>query len=239
MRTTVGPLPPAVYWRRRLVVLGAVLLGVIILAFACSGGDDPAKPNGSGVVFSVGPPAAPTAAASGARSADPSAPTGGKPGVPAATDVAAGPAGAAPNTPAVAEGMCSDAEVTLIPVPGVTATQSGQSIDLHLRIKNVSNRTCARDVGADAQEIYVKQGARKIWSSDVCGLQRGSDVKELQPGQERSYLATWNGHESSQCHAGTAVGPIAPAGEYEIVGRLGVKMSHPVKLTITSAGGGS
>src|SRR5690242_7217123 len=39
MRSTVGPLPPAVYWRRRAVVLGAVLLGIIVLFVSCSGND--------------------------------------------------------------------------------------------------------------------------------------------------------------------------------------------------------
>ena len=37
MRTTVGPLPPAVYWRRRAVVLGALLLAAVLLFVACGG----------------------------------------------------------------------------------------------------------------------------------------------------------------------------------------------------------
>ncbi|MGC1213053.1 MAG: hypothetical protein WA890_17525, partial [Micromonospora sp.] len=37
MRLTVGPLPPAVYWRRRAVVLGAGLLFLIVLLYSCSG----------------------------------------------------------------------------------------------------------------------------------------------------------------------------------------------------------
>src|SRR6266542_3459450 len=46
MRTTVGPLPPAVYWRRRAVVLGALLLVVILLFVSCSGGGDNKDSNG-------------------------------------------------------------------------------------------------------------------------------------------------------------------------------------------------
>ncbi|MFY1634646.1 hypothetical protein ACN27F_15440 [Solwaraspora sp. WMMB335] len=37
MRLTVGPLPPAIYWRRRAVVLGAVLLLVFIVVYSCVG----------------------------------------------------------------------------------------------------------------------------------------------------------------------------------------------------------
>ena len=39
MRLTVGPLPPAVYWRRRAVVLGAGLLFLIVLLYSCTGTD--------------------------------------------------------------------------------------------------------------------------------------------------------------------------------------------------------
>src|SRR5215218_4491135 len=48
MRSTVGPLPSAVYWRRRAVVLGALLLGVIVLFVSCSGGDDKGSDRGPG-----------------------------------------------------------------------------------------------------------------------------------------------------------------------------------------------
>jgi hypothetical protein len=40
MRSTVGPLPPAVYWRRRALVLGVLLLIVIALFVSCGGEDD-------------------------------------------------------------------------------------------------------------------------------------------------------------------------------------------------------
>ena len=35
MRLTVGPLPPAVYWRRRALVLGVALLVVFLIVQAC------------------------------------------------------------------------------------------------------------------------------------------------------------------------------------------------------------
>ena len=43
MRLTVGPLSPSVYWRRRAVVLGVVLVVFAVIAYSCSGDDDPAK----------------------------------------------------------------------------------------------------------------------------------------------------------------------------------------------------
>ena len=43
MRLTVGPLPAAVYWRRRAVVVGAILLFLIVMMYSC------ANPGESGV----------------------------------------------------------------------------------------------------------------------------------------------------------------------------------------------
>ena len=40
--------------------------------------------------------------------------------------------------------------------------QRGAVVDLQLKIKNMSDRTCSRNVGADLQEIFIKSGAEKI-----------------------------------------------------------------------------
>ena len=37
MRLTVGPLPAAVYWRRRAVVLVGLAILVLIVSYACGG----------------------------------------------------------------------------------------------------------------------------------------------------------------------------------------------------------
>src|ERR1044072_3056856 len=60
MRTTVSPLPSAVYWRRRAVVLGAVLLGIIVLFVSCSGDDknDKRDPGAQSSQPGAPPPAA-------------------------------------------------------------------------------------------------------------------------------------------------------------------------------------
>lgn len=232
MRATVGPLPPAVYWRRRLVVLGAVGLVVLVVALSCSGGDDRSTSSGGAGKATPAPSAQRTVPPSDGPSFLPSAPVGGGgPKSVAATDVPAGPAATGAVVP---EGTCADPEIQLVPVPSATTVKRGQSIDLRLKIKNVSARACSRDVGADLQEIYIRQGARKVWSSDVCGLARGSDVRELPPDGEREYLATWNGHDSTRCVGGTAVGAVPEPGEYEVVGRLGGKLSDPVRLSLTA-----
>ena len=51
MRLTVGPLPSAVYWRRRAIVLGVAVVLVFLIVQSCSGGEG--KSNGGGVPASA------------------------------------------------------------------------------------------------------------------------------------------------------------------------------------------
>ncbi|MFC6015437.1 hypothetical protein ACFP2T_04395 [Plantactinospora solaniradicis] len=246
MRLTVGPLPPAVYWRRRAVVLGAGLLFLIVLLYSCLGPggetDNTGKGAGSGQSTGPTPLLTPEVDASQsdapetgapvdpASSADPSgAPDGGGDDPP--VEPAGG--GQVPAAPPPVENECTDAEMSVIPVPSQTSAQRGETIELRIKIKNVSGRTCNRDVGADLQELYIKLGARKVWSSDGCATVRSNDVRPFPPNHENTYMVPWNGRESSKCGNGVAAGPYPSAGTYQLFGRLGDKHSDPVRLTIT------
>jgi hypothetical protein len=234
MRLTVGPLPPAVYWRRRAIVLGAAVVVIFLIVQSCSGGD--ANSVGSGNHPSTTAPAAePTAPVTVLRpQVDPpeqsepeqTDPTGDAP----ATNPAPPTNAAAPPPPDA--GACTDAEMLITPMPEVTTAQRGSTIGIRLRIKNTGKRTCSRDVGADQQEVYIKKGAAKVWSSDTCGQVKGSDVLPFTPNFEREYRVEWNGHDVSRCAANLADGPIPPAGDYQVFGRLAAKTSDPVKLTL-------
>ncbi|HEY0696927.1 MAG TPA: hypothetical protein VGD43_03865 [Micromonospora sp.] len=234
MRLTVGPLPSAVYWRRRAVVLGAGLLFVIVLLYSCSGSGDPKS--GTQASKSSSPPAAGPSVDPTPTDVLPTESASAETGLPPAGEPAPGSSSSGPVTvtPAAgpADGSCADAEISVIPVPAPTSVRQGAAVDLRLKIKNISNRTCSRDVGADLQEIYIKIGAQRIWSSDTCGTAKGSDVQSFIPNFEREYLVTWNGRESSRCDGGLASGSKPEPGEYQVFGRLGTKVSAPVKLTI-------
>ncbi|MFY1596855.1 hypothetical protein [Micromonospora sp. WMMD737] len=239
MRLTVGPLPPAVYWRRRAVVFGAGLLFLIVLLYSCTGSDRNAKkggdaqptpgatssgaspePTGSVLAPQTGGPS--PGAADGPDADDPS-------GEPVTTDSPP----VAPVVPAAGDGACTDAEITVTPVAQPASVVRGAVVDLQLKIKNRSERTCSRDVGASVQELFIKSGAEKIWSSDTCGTAQGSDVQSFTPSFERSYQVGWNGRDTTKCANGVAAGPNPPAGTYQVYARVGTKLSEPVKLTIT------
>lgn len=237
MRLTVGPLPPAVYWRRRAVVLGAGLLFLLVLLYSCSGSGDSGDKRGAG----GSAPTSPTSPGPAMSTPTGSAPTG-SPQSPASGEPATGGAvvPAPPATGTVApsvvaappEGGCTDAEMSVIPEPLPATAQRGTVVTLKLKIKNISSRTCSRDVGADLQEIYIKIGAQKIWSSDTCGTAKGSDVQPFTPGFERAYQVDWNGRDATKCADGLANGPFPPAADYQVFGRLGSKLSDPVKLSL-------
>lgn len=253
MRTTVGPLPSAVYWRRRAVVLGAVLLGIIVLFVSCSG-DDPNDQRGQGAPASQYPTPAP---ASETPDNEPSfldsAPGGNGPSLPAPDDLDPGDdevpnpsglptlgggtgtgTGQNTNVTGPAGGACADSEMTITPIPATATVKRGATLDLSLRIKNTGSRTCTRDVGADPQELYIMQGASRYWSSDTCSTVKGSDVRQFGPGAERTYKVTWNGRQSNTCSGGAAAGPNPPPGQFQLLARLGELVSAPVALTIQS-----
>jgi hypothetical protein len=106
----------------------------------------------------------------------------------------------------------------------------GSFVKFTLRIKNVSNRSCTRDVGADAQELYLQDaGKAKVWSSDACDPPHGTDVRTFGPGIETQFWQVWDGKASN---AGCADRKAPPAGRYELAGRLATKLSDPVAVEL-------
>jgi hypothetical protein len=227
MNLTVGPLPPAVYWRRRAVMAGTLLLLVIVLVYSCSGRSGTAQSSGrtAAVPASKTPTSTPTASAStpvftpsGAISQPP-----GDPDPPASDPPAS-------NQPAVATGPCTDAEMTVTAIPEVASAARGTFVKLTLRIKNISDRTCTRDVGADAQELYLQDAAKaKIWSSDACDATHGTDVRTFKPAIEAEFFVTWDGRTTT---GGCANRPFPAAGKYQLVGRLAAKVGEPGSLEL-------
>jgi hypothetical protein len=212
MRLTVGPLPPAVYWRRRAIVLGALLVLLFVLVYRCGG----SKPSGAADSRSSHPNGSPTPSATprvlspviGQPSATPSASTG-----------------AAPTGP------CTDAEiaVTVSTEGAKTDFVAGTYVRIYLKIKNISTRSCSRDLGSTAQELRIAQGATKLWSSDDCGSTPGTDVRMLRAGEVvDQFNVVWNGRASTNCQTK----PVPAPGSYQLVGRVGTDWSEPVPLTV-------
>ena len=235
-------------------MLGAVLLGIIVLFVSCSG-DDQNDPRGKGP-SSASPTTAP---ASGAAGVEPSflddVPGGSGPSLPAPGDIDPGAAGddddeelgasALPtiggaangqntNVTGPAGGTCADTEIALTPTPATSTIKRGAALVIGLTIKNIGSRTCSRDVGADPQELYLEQGASQYWSSDTCSKDKRSNVRQLVAGEVLTFKVTWNGRQSSSCSGSLSAGPNPPPGQFELRARLGTLVSAPAPLTIAA-----
>ena len=230
MRLTVGPLPASVYWRRRAIVLGAVLLPVLLIAYACGAFDStPASKERTDPSASRSPVSYPTEEPSAQPSEDDgSVGAGDATGPPAGGDSGGAPGG---GLPAGEVPQCADSDLSIAPKPVRTRTPKGARLQIRLVITNISDRPCSRDVGADQQEIRVMQGKQRIWSSDDCDPQHGQHIEVLPSQQpiERFWVA-WDGRTSApECRGERKV---APAGTYTVFARLGDLMSEPVTIEV-------
>jgi hypothetical protein len=231
------------------VVLGALLLLLIVFFVSCSGGDDDKNKRGAkGTGASQGATPAPSSSTPEEEPSFSDALPGG-PSLPAPEDVdpssnpssvpGTNPSGGTgtgnnANVTAPTDGTCADQEVSVTPLPAATSVKRGAPVLIRLKIKNISTRSCTRDLGAGAQELYLDQGARKYWSSDTCSADRSSNPTSMRPGGEYEYTVTWNGRQTSKCEAALPAGPAPPPGQFELRGRLGTKVSEPVVLTVAA-----
>lgn len=218
MRLVVGPLPASVYWRRRAMVLGGVALAVTMIVYSCGSTDKTPKAEAT------------------------SSPAAGTPSPTVTEEGVIAPVGQTTPTPspsplpAADPQMCTDDELKVTAEPEKTTMPAGSEILVKLIVKNTSNRSCRRDVGADHQELYLVLGTERIWSSDHCDGPTGSDMRSLPAGHERSYQTHWNGRSSTSCTQAknpSPDGPTPPPGQYQLFGRIGTDLSEPVTLTLT------
>jgi hypothetical protein len=102
-----------------------------------------------------------------------------------------------PSTPVVAEGECSDADTSIRVEIDRETTAVGEGIHINMFVKNVSSKTCMRDVGSGANEVTVISGPALIWSTDHCNPNTDQDLVELAPGQEWNVKVVWIGKQTA------------------------------------------
>jgi hypothetical protein len=232
MNLTVGPLPPAVYWRRRAIVAGALLVVVLLIVFSCSGGSGSpgagSRQNTAAVASSSPTPGPEASYPAPSGSPSPSAPVSISPSV----DASGSPAAA--GTPA-----CADADMKIMATIESTAAASttlqyGGTFLLKLKIQNISDHACTRDVGSVPESLAIYQGKTKIWSSDDCGGDKGAkqhDIRTFPPNVLIYAKVYWNTYMNTaeSCTKGKTP---APRGDYQLTGQLGTAQSTPTTFTI-------
>jgi hypothetical protein len=206
-----GPLPPAVYWRRRLLTLGVVAVVLALLVRSCAGGG-----GGPAALQQRSPsPTAPASVRPSASRTPSHAPSGtASPAASPTPSPTASPAPSGPPKP------CAAADLALSAKADKQAYAAGQHPVLTIGIANKGRVACTRDVGQPAREIRVASGADRVWSSDDCSTGGASMVVTLQPGAApMTFSVTWSRKRSAPgCPPGQ---PTAAAGTYRVTGRFG------------------
>ena len=223
MRLTVGPLSPNVYWRRRAVVLAGVLAVVLIIAYSCSGDDEPGKKPAANPTTTATPTETSTQQPVPTITPNASEPSSGRPVNQGGSGVTG--EGATGET-------CTDNELLVTASAENTSVRQGVPVTFYIRVKNVSTRLCSRDLSAQAQELYLEQSSAKQWSSDTCSnAANTADVRRIQPNETFQFNVPWNGQGTAQ---GCANRKLLNPGTYQLHARLGNIVSEPVTVTVNT-----
>jgi hypothetical protein len=240
----VGDLPAAVYWRRRLVVLVA-LLGVLggggWLAVALadrSGGSAGAPGSSTGAApTSERTPALERVLPSLAGVRTPVAssrvdPAEARPRTTPATETAPVTASATPTPTGPTPGsQCADDMIDLtVSVPDSVA--SGSKPTLRMVVTNTSRVACVRTLDKELQEMVIARAdGTRLWGSNDCFPEESDDRRRLESGESVVLSLVWSGLSSDPgC---TAERTALPPGDYVVRGRLHTEASENAPLRIT------
>ncbi len=201
-RHPVGPESSRVYWRRRALVAGVLLLVVVVVVLIVVG-------RGSG------------ASSASAPGASPSASTGG--GAEAASDAASAPAGdgsspapsASASAPAAASGdaaTCSKDQIALTPVVDKSTYGPTEDPQIAMSIKNTGSDACHMDLGSAQQALRISSGEEQYWSSKDCQTGGTNQDVTIKAGQQLTTPAiAWDRTRSSTTTCDSAR-PSVPGG---------------------------
>ncbi|OCF84701.1 hypothetical protein [Nocardia brasiliensis] len=221
-----GPLPPEIYWRRRALAIGALVVAlalVIWLVLTVSrGGDSPgdSKPVAAGSSTSVP-----------SKTADPSTP---KPS--GSAESSAPPStSAAPASNEPAAGQCPDQSLAIKISVDQPTYRVGEQPNFRMVITNISSTQCQRDMNSAQIQASVLSldGQRRFWTSSDCSPVDESNARNLKPGEQALFTVRWSGTTSQQGCVGERV-PV-PAGAYQVVAQFGSLHSSPEPFNLTPA----
>jgi actin-like ATPase involved in cell morphogenesis len=146
-------------------------------------------------------------------------------------------ADASPTVAKVADGASTDAttctgvELSVIVVADPGSVRQGAHSRFTIKIRNISGRTCSRDISSDMQELYVQEGGTRQWSSDQCEFRTGNGLESFPPNHEVFFVLDWDGRVTAQ---GCDNRPPLAKGTYQLYGRVGTKVSNPTPLIVTA-----
>ena len=240
-----GTKPAAVYWRRRFVAFGVLLLFVWFAAKACGGsGSSPSQ--ASAASQSAKPQPTAPASSTASAPANAAAPRAAAVGTPGAT--ASGSAAQASAPPVTS--MCDGSSLSLRAAVDRLSFHRPFTAGITLQIATRSPSPCGLDAGALSAQVL--DGSRVLWSSGGCpdaggaatsdgastaantaantaatgaaGGAGGQSVITVPSQSAADQHYTWRGN--------VCAGQLAP-GRYDVVGRLGLAQAFAGTVTVS------
>jgi hypothetical protein len=242
-----GTKPAAVYWRRRFVVFGVLLLLVWFAAKACGGSGSSASRAASNTQPAKAHPSAQTSTHP-ATAGHATAPSAAQVGTPGSTS-SGNSTGA--TAPAAVTAMCDGSTLSLRAAVNRLSLHRPFTAGITLQIATRSASPCGLDSGA--LRAQVLDGSRVLWSSDGCpdagaagSTGSGSTASSDAAGSGSS--APSSGGTATQSlitvpsqsaadqhytwHGNVCTGQLAP-GRYDVVGRLGLAQAFAGTVTVS------
>ncbi|MDE0545194.1 hypothetical protein [Microbacterium sp. C7(2022)] len=192
---------PAVYRRRRLVVLLAIIaIGASIWLLIAQPWQGSAADNTTSSQ-TASQEAASDLPVPGSTSSE---------STPGATDAAATPDASA--TPTVTP--CLESNITVVPLTDKTSYGSGENPQLSIRLTNDGETDCSLNVGTSAQKFEITSGSDTWWRSTDCQSEPSDMVVMLAAGQtvESAAPLEWDRTRSSVSTCDDESRPRAPGG---------------------------
>ncbi|WP_412161650.1 hypothetical protein [Curtobacterium flaccumfaciens] len=159
LRHPVGPEKPVVYWRRRALVLGALLVVVLVVVLIVVG-------RGSGATSAA--PSASASAGSGADASSAGSGSGSGSSRSAAPKPSASASASASKPPAADGSTCTKDQIVLTPVLDKSAYGPTEDPKIAMSIKNSGTNSCHLDLGSAQQVLTISSGQEQYWSSKDC-----------------------------------------------------------------------
>ena len=226
----VGPQPPKVYWRRRLIFIGLVLFTTVVIARSFSGGSGEPKAAAQPSI-SATPKVSSSESATPASSATPTVTPSAQMSVDPSTDpiLDMTPTETPSVNPTPPAGTCKDSDVKVSIAIDHTDIKVGAGLGLTMTVKNTSATSCKRDVGSGANEITIISGPALVWSTDHCTPATDSNYVNLAPGKSWKVHVIWNGKLSAK---GCQILSVAQHGAYWAHARNGALMSSGARFVV-------
>ncbi|MEO8105758.1 MAG: hypothetical protein ABI720_00430 [Actinomycetes bacterium] len=200
----VGEQPPSVYWVRRGLLVGLVLLVAALIWWRW--------PSGAETTESSAPSPSPSVSPTDTASASPT------------------PSKTTKKPKEELEPECADSAIQVTVAADSETYSAGRDPSFTFTVENVSEKACSRAVGQGANELRVTSGGAKVWSSDDCNPGGPADRSNLPPGDRFVQTVSWERVKSAEgCPTPEE---LADSGTYQVLARNIDLLSEPVAFEL-------